>query len=135
MLLTKANLTPEKAFEISQGMESATIKSKELKGNQPLTSVLAVGTPAGTNKPCGQCRRGNHDKSVCKFLNTTCHKCGRVGHIAPAQCCSKAAGKPTRGPTRKTKQLSTTAEPTPLPEVPTTQDSAESADGLLRNPY
>ena len=55
--------------------------------------------------------------------------CGRVGHITPA-CRSKAAGKPTRGSTRKTKWLSSTTEPAPLPEVPTTQpdDSAESAD-------
>jgi hypothetical protein len=59
--------------------------------------------------------------------------------IAERACCSKAAGKPTRGPTRKTKWLSTTIttttttttiEPAPLPEKPTlTQpdDSAESA--------
>ena len=129
VLLTKANLTLEKALEISQGMEAATIKSKELKGSQPSNSVLAVETPARQNRPCGRCGRGNHDKSVCKFRNATCHKCGKVGHIAPV-CRSKAAGKPTRGPTRKTKWLSTTTEPTPLPEEPTTEpdDSAESAD-------
>ena len=115
VLVTKANLTLEKALEISQGMEAATIKSKELKGSQPSNSVLAVETPARQNRPCGRCGRGNHDKSVCKFRNTTCHKCGKVGHIAPV-CRSKAAGRPTRCPTRKTKWLATTTEPTPLPE-------------------
>ena len=94
VLLTKATLTLEKALEISQGMEAATIKSKELKGSQPSNSVLAVETPARQNRPCGRCGRGNHDKSVCKFRNATCHKCGKVGHIAPV-CRSKAAGKPT----------------------------------------
>ena len=134
VLLTIANHTLEKALEISQGMEAATIKSNELKGSQPSSSVLAVGTPTVQNKLCGRCGRGNHDKSMCKFRNATCHKCGKIGYIAPA-CRSKAAGKPIRGPTRKTKWLSTTTtitttEPAPLPEKPTTQpdDSAESAD-------
>ena len=64
VLLTKANLTLEKALEISQGMEAVTIKSKELKGSQPSSSVLAVGTPTVQNKLCGRCGRGNHDKYV-----------------------------------------------------------------------
>ena len=52
VLLTKANLTLEKALEISQGMEAATIKSKELKGSPSSSSVLAVGgAPAGQTSP------------------------------------------------------------------------------------
>ena len=98
MLLTKANLTLDKALEISQGMEAAALKSKELKGSHYSSSVLAVDAPA---KPCGRCGCGNHDKSACKFRNATCHKCGRAVHIAPV-CRSKAAGKPPRGPTMKT---------------------------------
>ena len=73
VLLMKANLTLEQALEISQGMEAATLQSKELK-----------------EKPCGCCRNETHSKEVCKFHNATCQKCGKVGHIAPA-CRSKVA--------------------------------------------
>ena len=73
VLLTKASLTLEKALEIAQGMEAATLKSKELKGSHPSNSVLAVETPA-KHLTCGRCGRGNHDKRVCKFRNATCHK-------------------------------------------------------------
>ena len=51
VLLTKANLTLEKALEISQGMEAATIKSKELKGSQPSSSVLAFQHRFNTETP------------------------------------------------------------------------------------
>ena len=46
VLLTKANLTLKKAIEISQGMEATAQQSKELKGSQRSTPVLAVETPA-----------------------------------------------------------------------------------------
>ena len=134
VLLTKENLTLDKALEISQGMEAATLKSKELKGSHP---AMAVGAPVGVITPCGRCGRGNHDKAACKFRNATCHKCGKVGHIAPV-CQSKAAWKPSRGPTKKAKWLSTTTEPAPFSEESKVQsddpaEPAEESSFIVRN--
>ena len=82
VLLTKTKLTLDKAVEISQGMEAAAQKSKELsKGSHRPNPVLTVQT---SSKPCSRCGRGNHSKYECKFRNATCHKCGKVGHIAPS---------------------------------------------------
>ena len=91
VLLTKATLTLEKAIEISQGMEAAAKQSKELKGagGPPRsTPVLVVDAPTPVAKLCGRCGRGKHSPAECKFMSATCHKCGKVGHIAPA-CRSK----------------------------------------------
>ena len=57
VLLTKADLTLEKALETAQGMEAAAQKSKELKDRSD--AVLAVDT---TGRICDRCGRGNHDK-------------------------------------------------------------------------
>ena len=74
VLLTKADLTLEKAIEISQGMEAAAKQSKELKGCQWAAPVLVVDAfvPA---RPCGQCGHGKHSQSECKFKTAMCHKC------------------------------------------------------------
>ena len=102
VLLTKAKLILEKAVEISQGMEAATQQSKELnKGSHRSSSVLTVQTPG---KTCCRCGRGNHSKHECKFRNATCHKWGKVGHIAPV-CRSKTSGKSPKAPTRRTKLI------------------------------
>ena len=81
VLLTKANLTLEKAVEIAQGMEGVAKQSKELKGSHA-NPVMAVRTPALT-QPCGRCGRANHERQECKFRTATYHKCGKVGHIKP----------------------------------------------------
>ena len=100
VFLTKAKLTPEKAVEMSQGMEAAAQKSKELSkvSNRPDIQM--------PSKPCGRCGCGNHSKYECKFQNATCQKCGKgkVDHIAPV-CRSKTSWKSPKTPTRKTKWL------------------------------
>ena len=106
VLLTKAKLTLEKAVEVSQGMEAAAVKSRELADGRRPNPVLNVHTPGKTTGgTCSRCGRSNHDKQECRFRNATCHKCGKVGHIAPVcRFSAKPAsgGRPHRGPARKT---------------------------------
>ena len=118
VLLTKEDLTLSKAVSVSQGMEAAALKSKELHANKSgprsAGSVMAVGAAAPAHsRPCGRCGCGNHEPSTCRFRTATCHKCGKVGHIAPV-CRSKAAtGKPSWSNPKKTKWLDATTEPAP----------------------
>ena len=118
VLLTKEDLTLSKAVSVSQGMEAAALKSKELHANKSgprsAGSVMAVGAAAPAHsRTCGRCGRGNHEPSTCRFRTATCHKCGKVGHIAPV-CRSKAAtGKPSWSNPKKTKWLDATTEPAP----------------------
>ena len=123
-LLSKADLTLDKALEISQGMEAAAKKSKELHGNHRSgsNSVLNVSgeTPGGRGKPCGRCGRGNHNSSECKFKTAECHKCGKVGHIAPV-CRSKSthSGKPPKSSAKSNNKWIATSElpPSPTPDI------------------
>ena len=93
----------EKALEISQGVEAAAVKSKELKGihHSTLSWVLTGdGAPAYIYS---RCVRGKHEKNGCKFRNA--HR-GKYSNA----CRSKAvaSGKPAR---HQTKKLSSTTEP------------------------
>ena len=80
VLLTKAKLTLEQAIEISQGMEAAAQKSRELSGGRrpSPSAVLNVQTPgragATANRTCGRCGRGTHVGGPCKFCSFTCNK-------------------------------------------------------------
>ena len=105
VLLTKSDLTLEKAIEISQGMDAAAKQAKELKGSPCETPVLAVSPPVQA-RPCSRCSRGNHAPSECKFKTATCHKCGKVGHIAPV--CHSGSKSSKKGVTKKTKWVTTT---------------------------
>ena len=132
VLLTKANLTLDKALEISQGMEAASVKAKELKGNHRVNPVLSLKgpTPALTpTQPCSRCGRGNHDPSTCRFKNATCHHCGKTGHIAPV-CRSKAAGKPRKGPTKRANWLSSTPS-SPDTASPPKENTSGQTDGTV----
>ena len=115
VLLTKANLTLDKALEIAQGMEAATLKAKELKGSHRSDAVLTVSSPppvtTSSTQSCSRCGRGKHDPSTYRFKNATCHHCGKTGHIAPV-CRSKAAGKPRKPPTTRAQWVSTTPSTT-----------------------
>ena len=142
VLLTKAKLTLEKAVEVSQGMEAAAEKAKELTDGRRPNPVLNVHTPvrpAGSGGTCSRCGRSNHDKRECKFRNATCHKCGKVGHLAPA---CRSSGKPAgggklhRGPDKKTKWLG--VDPSPdsradltTPTTTTTTTPLEATEHLF----
>ena len=67
---------------------------------------MNVATPAA-KKLCGRCGRGNHDQNDCKFKSATCHKCEKIGHIAPV-CHSKVSGRRPQVPAKKTKWVSST---------------------------
>ena len=95
-LLSEADLTLENAIRIAQSMESAGAEVRKLK--DPAASVFRMkfagsssnvnGKSPDTKKlPCYRCGR-NHPGVPCKFKEATCHRCGKVGHIAPV-CRSK----------------------------------------------
>ena len=75
-------------------MEAAAKRTKELKENQqpqqqqpsPVFRVDKPHTPR-----CTRCGCDYHDSNECKFKDATCHKCGRLGHIAPV--CRSRPGK------------------------------------------
>ena len=82
------------AQEIGQSMESTDLNAKDLKGDAVRDSIHHCSTPAASNSPsqnagprkkfhpCHRCSR-QHDVNTCKFRNTTCHRCGKTGHIGP----------------------------------------------------
>lgn len=123
VLLTKADLDLDQALEISLGMEAASQKAKELKGTHRDQPVMAVQTPVPR---CGRCGRGNHDKSECKFRNATCHKCWKVGHIAP-MCRSKASHQRPVSATNRSK-------PKPANYVGATPDTTNSTGDTTTEP-
>ena len=90
-LLTKDDLTLEKAMEIALSMEAAAKGTKELKGNQRSSSVLRV---EQTPPPAWMCGQGNHNSSECKFKGAKCHKCGKVGHITSVCRSKPGKGRP-----------------------------------------
>ena len=108
-LLAKEKLTLSTALETALGMEAAAKRAKELKGTQRSTPVFRVEkTPA---KPCGRCGRGNHSSGDCKFKDATCHKCGKVGHIAPV--CRTKPNRSARGRTKNTKWVAASEQDHP----------------------
>ena len=86
-LLSERNLTFPKALEIAQAMEAAEV------GIQDLSSTGAVNTDkmfvmtnrqhksSTTTKSCYRCG-GPHAHNSCKFKDSTCFRCKKVGHIS-----------------------------------------------------
>ena len=92
-LLTKANLTLEKALEIAQGMEAAESNTQEMKAGEQTAIRNVSGATGSSHRPRGECYRcgkKNHSPHECHFRDAVCHKCGQKGHIARA-CRSKSS--------------------------------------------
>ena len=88
-LLTEVDLTMKRAQEIALSMESADLSAQNLKGDSTPAETLNLVHPSSASTiapvklgPCYRCGR-RHDAKSCKFKEATCHKCGKLGHIAP----------------------------------------------------
>ena len=119
-LLTEEELTSAAALQLAQSMESAQNSSTKLQGSET-PSVNYTSTPShrgrgfrppagarsvnwSTSKPCYLCG-GKHLPTNCRFIEVTCNKCHKKGHIArtcmssnlPIQPGAKAQGKQQTG--------------------------------------
>ena len=83
-LLAEDGLTAARELEIAQSIEAADKNARELKANERSISgeEELLHFARAERKDCWHCSR-RHDEKTCKFRGATCHKCGKVGHIAP----------------------------------------------------
>ena len=102
-LLAEKDLTYEKAYELALTMEAAERDTKDLKHDSGRTEVHkgevhSIQSRRGRKdssrkrgKPtCYRCG-GEHLAPSCRFKETECHRCKKVGHIAK-MCKTKTAG-------------------------------------------
>ena len=92
-LLTEADLSYQKVMDLAQATELA---ERHAKGLQPSTASVHYSTPRKYTKPrnftpsqgqprdCYRCG-GRHKPSECKFKDSKCHYCQKIGHLA--RCC------------------------------------------------
>ncbi|UYV73123.1 hypothetical protein LAZ67_10001885 [Cordylochernes scorpioides] len=101
-LLSEKDLTFEKAMDIALCDESASANASVLMETTPDVNILKKANKSepfyfkskqpefnriakGLNKKiiCIRCK-GNHLPHVCKFRNSKCFKCGKIGHLQKA---------------------------------------------------
>eukprot|EP00731_Ephydatia_muelleri_P019227 Em0012g52a len=108
-LLSEANLTAERALEISQAMETVEKGAKDFKEEHQAskwqeTETAAINVvrkpvpnrarPSGREEGCTRCAGNGHNSWNCPYRGTQCHKCKRVGHLTRA-CRSSGSKKET----------------------------------------
>ena len=101
-LLGKSGLTIAKAVKISQNMEAAHNNAQAMISATPVSQVVPAdhayahmvepsqAVPQGatptqdtnTVRVCYCCGNNAHGGNDCSHCSTTCHKCGKVGHLA-----------------------------------------------------
>ena len=97
-LLTEEDLSSTAALQLAQSMESAQNSSTKLQGGETpninynsapsqcgrgLYSSSSGGNHSKSSKPCYR-YGGKHLPTNCRFIEVTCNKCHKKGHIARA---------------------------------------------------
>ena len=77
-LLTKKELTLNKAIELATGMEAA---AKEVTELQDASAGGAKRDVLKVTVNCYRCGKSNHKAASCPFKGLRCHNCGKVGHV------------------------------------------------------
>ena len=85
-LLTKAELTFQRAVEIAQALEVVEKKSEQFKKADHVEVNKLIHNSKPT-QPCYHCGKQSHIPSTCHFKEELCQKCDKKGHIMRV-CCS-----------------------------------------------
>ena len=88
-LLSESELSLKKAFEITQGMETAQKETYEMRsstsdGNRQVNVI--------SRRSCTRCGKGGHHPDKCFYKDQECRACGRKGHIA-RMCQKRGQGR------------------------------------------
>ena len=100
-LLAESKLTLKRALKITQSLETAVQNGQALQRQPPVqrgTVIHDIGKLTST-QTCFRCGKGSHPLAKCKFKETKCHQCGKVGHIKPVRR-SRPMDKANQTPTR-----------------------------------
>ena len=94
--MSEATLSLAKAIEIAQSVEAAEMNALKLKGGTTM-DVMRVAPQQSKKKAekkgaCSQCGNKGDQPWECRYKDSKCHKCHKVGHLAKA-CRSKSTDK------------------------------------------
>lgn len=84
-LLQEPKLTYEKALEITQGIEAASMDMQALNptSNRTIQRITEQKAPKAKKGQPGACYRcgGKHFQQQCRFRNETCRGCGHIERV------------------------------------------------------
>ena len=97
-LLAEKDLDFKKAMEVAQGMESAATNVRKLTDTKQNSQAADDREPIHQietkAKSCHCCKNPGYYATTCKYKDTVCRNCGKVGHLQKV-CRSKSQQRST----------------------------------------
>ena len=123
-LLSEPELTFKKVYEIAQAIEMADKDTKDLAAATGTGQLPVPSVQKGTfQKSCYRCK-GQHNPNSCPFKDSTCHGCGKKGHILKA--CRTSKSTPPTNPQSKSSKTSKPQHSLQAESSPSVTESAET---------